>query len=803
MDHNKSDKFKEQILYYFESKINYLLFEKENLQTENFFSNLNLNNITRIISFLENNNNNNLIILFYIAYLKVIFKQYINLINERPDLNKEDLNKIFENKSKKKFIDSLSYYILKLYYDIDVNLKDFISSNHSIQFSDDIVDRVNSINTIENYYGFEYLFLPMKKEYAKKYNEIIKIIINSLKQENLTNDLGIVSDINKNDIDTFYCIISNLFLSHFHEEDYFNSNNYSILKNWFEEKINQNKFTILNDYTKEILNIFINLEYANFAYNKDLLYLLFALRLVLNSLSSSNSSFFFKLIVNPKEIISTYQNVFKYFFNNKTTNFEKIESFKLLRFILLSHLLFSCKLGNINLQEIANAINITFEEGGKMFDILNEEFDSVIKIIRFKGIKVKYIIIYMNIVFEEIKSIKEFGKDKPESNVKYLENIITSEFYYKEIKKYFNLLKENGISEDNNEFIKILFEDYELYNSSEIDKIPYLKYFTTPNLCTLEDFEVQYKSSMEIHPIIECLLNKNENEIFNIMNCLRKLNLFINNIYNEKVLSISREEAEEETIEELNLNDKLSEFNENITKLQNYFEIETLTDDSKLLKILNIKDNEIYKLYNNIIQKFNKFISKLSIYNTNKEFLLPLLVQDYSKEISLFENPEEGLRELLKIICIYSKRNRLITDDKNYKLNIYSGDKIDYDFQLIENILENKFFIDKNIFEQNQRTFIFSNNVFSDERNNLLAEIMDKFPQKKLKENLESDPNNKENNIEIYHNLQFIIIHLKSLSIYCRNENIPLKDISEMLSKKLAINSMIHLILKIFILIIF
>ena len=46
----------------------------------------------------------------------------------------------------------------------------------------------------------------------------------------------------------------------------------------------------------------------------------------------------------------------------------------------------------------------------------------------------------MNIVFEEIKSMKDFNINKPELEVKYLESILTSQFYSNEIKKYFNLL---------------------------------------------------------------------------------------------------------------------------------------------------------------------------------------------------------------------------------------------------------------------------------------------------------------------------------------------------------------------------
>ena len=346
-----------------------------------------------------------------------------------------------------------------------------------------------------------------------------------------------------------------------------------------------------------------------------------------------------------------------------------------------------------------------------------------------------------------------------------------------------------GINEDNDEFIKIIFEDYDYYNNKDnIDKIPYLNYLTTPNLCTIEDFEYQFISSMERHPIIECILNRKENEIINIMNILPKINSFINKIYNKKILPISKEEAENKTINDSDLNledEEINNFNNNILKLNINSGIENITNDSKLSKVLNIKENEIYKLYNNIIQRYNKFISQLSIYNNDKDFLLPLIVQDFSKEISFFKNPEEGLNELKKIICLYSKRNRLMLEDKNYKLNIYNGDKIDYDFQLIENILEKKYFINKNIFEKNHRTFIFSNNVFSGERNNLLAEIMEKYPQEKIKENIDlsSENESKETDISIYHNLQFIIINLKSLLMYS-GKNTLLENISEILLKK-------------------
>jgi len=87
-----SDKFKEQILYYFESKINYIIFEKEKDSTIKIFKTREkIDSVTKVINFLEkleknNKNNNKFITLFYIAYLKVILKKYINIINDYYNL---------------------------------------------------------------------------------------------------------------------------------------------------------------------------------------------------------------------------------------------------------------------------------------------------------------------------------------------------------------------------------------------------------------------------------------------------------------------------------------------------------------------------------------------------------------------------------------------------------------------------------------------------------------------------------------------------------------------------------------------
>ena len=64
---------------------------------------------------------------------------------------------------------------------------------------------------------------------------------------------------------------------------------------------------------------------------------------------------------------------------------------------------------------------------------------------------------------------------------------------------------------------------------------------------------------------------------------------------------------------------------------------------------------------------------------------------------------------------------------------------------------------------------------------------MNKFPQKPIKNNekfSEIKNDDKEKNIKIYHDLQFIIINLQSLLINSIKEKISFKKISEMIKKK-------------------
>ena len=147
------------------------------------------------------------------------------------------------------------------------------------------------------------------------------------------------------------------------------------------------------------------------------------------------------------------------------------------------------------------------------------------------------------------------------------------------------------------------------------------------------------------------------------------------------------------------------------------------------------------------------------------------------------------IEKLEDILSLYSKRNRYI----NKLLNVYNGSKINYDFNLIESMLQKEYLYGKRPFQENQRTFIFSNEVFSEERNNLIQNLKNKYIQKDITEqslknevdNFIKDENKtKEVFIQIYINIQYLLIHLM---LYDKNnydsENISLQYIIKTVQK--------------------
>jgi hypothetical protein len=195
-----------------------------------------------------------------------------------------------------------------------------------------------------------------------------------------------------------------------------------------------------------------------------------------------------------------------------------------------------------------------------------------------------------------------------------------------------------------------------------------------------------------------------------------------------------------------------------------------ISEESTISEIINIPNNFINKLYNEIIKRYNQFIKSIKIYINNKDIIEPIIIQNanesdyitFYKTNDYSDSPMMMFERLLEIIQLYSKRNRLI----NSEINLSDGGKITYNYELIENKLEKEFIYGKKIFDENQKLFIFSNEIYSGDRNSIIIELSNKYKQvqisgeymKVIEEYLYklqiTDLTN------IYHNLQYIILFL-------------------------------------------
>jgi len=343
---------------------------------------------------------------------------------------------------------------------------------------------------------------------------------------------------------------------------------------------------------------------------------------------------------------------------------------------------------------------------------------------------------------------------------------------------------ENEDYKKENIFKDIFFENDKFYNNKVYtENYPFISYLTSTNFSCFDDFKKQYLyfefPEKKNCPVINCILN--DNNLIEIIELIPKINSFINNIYSKLTLKISEDDLDKkindiEVLRDLGIESFNNTLQKIIDKLNDRQSIKINFEGiTKISDIINIKDNTIYKIYNSIIKEYNEFLSKINIYIENKDIIDDVIIQNASendyitfKSYDSRNNDNEiSIKERLsEIIILYSSRNRIKDDNK---INVYDGGKIIYDYNIIENVLEEEFIFGKKKFSELQKTFIFSNNVFSDERKDILIELNKKYEQiemiKKDKDEIdkffEIDNNNsKEVLLDFYYNLQYIIIYL-------------------------------------------
>ena len=414
----------------------------------------------------------------------------------------------------------------------------------------------------------------------------------------------------------------------------------------------------------------------------------------------------------------------------------------------------------------------------------------------------------MNSVFYDIsKIIIEIKCDNDDEYIKGQELLIDSEinkrffnfsFYVDEY--YKNLSKIQKENNEDNIYFNILYETNKVFENNKYitQNFPFITYLTNTNFCTFDDFEKQFLYfSIDKYPLINSII-KND-DIIEIIECLPKINDFINFVYNELSLKISKDCINEKINkiftfknQNQNIKDRIKSFNEAYKRILKIFKednIKEINEESQICEIINIKDNNINKIYAKIIERYNKFLKDLKIFNKN--IIKPVIIQnsselDYIRFNKNIYNKNISIKDRLnEMIQLYSKRNRI----NNNKVNIYNGGAIIYDFDLIENKLEEEYILGKKTFEENQRLFIFSNEVFSEKRNNILIELNNKYPQEEIKEEYmkkieEFLIENSNDLLKIYYDLQYLLIHLLEKKEKIEPDNIRISDIIKIILKE-------------------
>ena len=796
---------REQLLYYFETNINKILDEKYP-NNEFIQSDIIKIYITKIRAYFKEKPkdkglNDNINSLLFISFLKVFFTKYINEVENHINLRNKYYDNFLEEENFS-LTNSLSYFILKILLDIDGNFLDFLKLKH-ISFPKEIIGDIGK--DTEKDFGFDYLIIPFDSKEANTFNDIYKRIVYCLTDSrHFENDVGILEEINSSDIDTLYCIITNLFLSKLSIDNYITREEYSIIYNWLSEKLKNNEFTQLNQYSKKIINILINMKKQKdinikIEYNKDLINFIFAFRFILNSLSKQKGYFLFELLIDTSSTISQSQNIFEYFFSYVKEDDKNRNGigFKLLKYIIFSHLIFAYLLGNISLEQITGLTKINFEEKN-ITKALTVQFKDIQKILRYYGFKNKFGIIYMNIIFNLMKNTDSMNLKNVENDTNYF-NIKILGIKTGHIKQYFKIISNIGMRQrmGMNDFKKIIFEeDYDYYTKNVIKNDSYY-YFTSPNFCEINDFVFQYKYSKSEFKIIDFVLSHKMDEIINKINCLSVINKVVNKLYYENNLMITKKKAMNQSINFDDEDDSIKQFNDIIPDIKKYFGIrfETITGSTKLIDLINIKGSKIFSLYESMKSIIDSFNSLLNNYKQEDEIKLDSKniydFTDNDKYLNISESDNMAYDRLLELIQLYSKRSRYNNDE----LNIYNGDKIIYDFKSIEKILVEEFLNKKKLIIYSQRDFIFSNEVFSNERSNLINDFIKKFnintegkKNDKISELINSLDNDDTGTVkDIYYDLQTILVFIYYNYIKSENEKMKekmsLKEFCEKLEK--------------------
>ena len=461
--------------------------------------------------------------------------------------------------------------------------------------------------------------------------------------------------------------------------------------------------------------------------------------------------------------------------NKKIRNLSQV-GYRLLNFILYSHLFFSYCLGYINNDNKEQYLNdnMTFVEILKInWELLKDSLFN-------KGITI--IEIFLNLIFDKIshllKNCDEITQiEKRNKLEESIEQLL--EESYKEYEEYSKIYLDTNskLHNINKENLKSII--LELYNPEEYPEkeYPFLKYFITTKYPTEEHFMKElYKISnyKNLYPLITSYINPNNN--IELLKYLPKYNNFVNLMINKYSHKISRIEANSKKLIDENIyknNEKnfktkiLKDFLDVWKKMQKYniqykcniMEEEFLHERMPLSNFL-IDDGEIGKGmylaagYSNFIKWQNDFLEPITksldnnkkgiLYYYNKNLKNMIDVQKATdNEIIKKDFPDNSnYINFFHLISLNAYRNIYYKipnckdeNNKNRKINYLNYNNFIYDFNLIEEELGKILLTGKRLFNKDKIKFVtYCYEGFRGEKSSTLIDFIESYPQKKLED---------------------------------------------------------------------
>ena len=453
--------------------------------------------------------------------------------------------------------------------------------------------------------------------------------------------------------------------------------------------------------------------------------------------------------------------------NNNVRTLDEI-SFRILNFILYSHLLFSNILGNLK----DNDLKLYINDKLNAWNIIIKDWEIIEEILNEKGIQ--NIKSFMNIIFFKIINLMRQIKDTStiekrenfETNAKiFINELISNKTEYEKYENKYKTYNERIKGSNPQSLFEILLEDYSpfenIYNKNDYPNLEFFLLSEYPDINELEKSLMKQPNYSKKYCLLnQILVNNEENRLIdNILN----INKLVDILYKKFNNKIEREQAKEKHILECFEQNEREEIINNVLKpyINSWEKIKSKCTRYLCrpnMPVLNLTtshtlnyflpdDGELgggmylASAYSNIINWQNSFIEIIKDSIGPDSILAPFLYQ-LSQEIYAHEANEENIVKI---------DNNIIKKVKNMILqysmrDIFKNEKIDYrefkksikfDFISIESELSRQILpgIKKFICKDDKEPIRFITYLYESFRSNRSSIIINyntKYPPRKL-----------------------------------------------------------------------